>query len=231
MGPLLVVASEPREFLGLLRRCRGIEELDWPVRFARSAELNGRRLLLVAHGHGPRLAGEAADAGGGQHVEGLLSTGSCGALSPALRPGDTIAATRVETADGRSFVACLPRTGRQTACGPVISLDRVVRTADEKRRLHARGFLAVEMEAAAVAERAARWGVPFYCLRAVTDTAQQDLMIDLNAARDDQGQIRDGRVVVEALRRPWSLPELFILWRRSHVAAESIGQLIVDSRF
>jgi adenosylhomocysteine nucleosidase len=113
----------------------------------------------------------------------------------------------------------------------VISLDRVVRTADEKRRLHARGFLAVEMEAAAVAERAARWGVPFYCLRAVTDTAQQDLMIDLNAARDDQGQIRDGRVVVEALRRPWSLPELFILWRRSHVAAESIGQLIVDSRF
>ncbi len=226
-----MVASEPREFSGLLRRCRAIERLSWPVQFARSAELNGRRLLLVAHGHGQGLAGEAMDAAAGRRLAAVISTGSCGALDPALGPGDAVLATRIEAVGGRSFEAVLPRTGFRTARGPVVSVDQVVRTTAEKRRLHEQGFLAVEMEAAAVAERATRWRVPFYCVRAVTDTAGEELRIDLNAARDTRGRIRDARVVWAAIRQPALLPELLKLWRRSHVAAETIGRLIADCQF
>ena len=56
MPTCLLVAAEPREFAGLLRRFPAARA-DWPeAAFARQIALPGRRLLLVANGPGPRLA-------------------------------------------------------------------------------------------------------------------------------------------------------------------------------
>ena len=81
MQVLLLVAAEALEFSGLLVRCPGSKVLKWPVRYARVAELGGRRLLMVANGPGPRLVEEAlAVVADKVKVDKVVSTGFCGAL-------------------------------------------------------------------------------------------------------------------------------------------------------
>ncbi len=233
MGALLVVAAEPRELAGIRGRCRDVRRLNCPLWYAREAVLNGRRLLLAANGHGPHLAGEAVDAIAKiEQPEALLSAGYCGAVAPGLRSGTIVVASRIEAPRyDLQFDARPPDSMRECVVGPIVSVDWVVRTSEEKLSLHATGAVAVEMEAAAVAARAARWWIPFYCVRSVTDTAEEDLGLDLNAARDAGGRLRTGRIVAQACRNPFLLPELLTLWWRSRLAAERLGDFLADCRF
>ena len=90
----------------------------------------------------------------------------------------------------------------------------------------------MEMEAAGVAARASEKGIPFFCVRSVSDTAAEDLVLDFNTYRDREGRFSRLRVAGAALRRPWSLiPGLLRLNRNSLAASESLGDFLVDCRF
>jgi adenosylhomocysteine nucleosidase len=143
-------------------------------------------------------------------VDGLISTGFCGALDPALRVGDIV-----------------------VGGGKVFTLDRVAVTAEEKRDLRARtGAVAVDMEAAAVSRKAAEWGVPFYCIRAVSDTAYEDMPLDFNLYRDAEGRFSRSRIALAALARPFRrVPSLLRLDRNCKFAAEALGEFLADCRF
>ncbi len=228
------MAADAREFAGLRRRCRRETRLKWPLRFARAAELNGRRLVLVANGEGKALAGEACEvACNKQRADAILSTGFCGALDPALGVGEVLVAFRVEAPDGRlSVEARVPECERPHASGRLFSVDCVIQTVQEKRRLRALGASAVEMEALAVGHRAARWGVPFYCVRCITDLAGEGFRLDFNAARAEDGRLLTSRIVWATARRPAALvPELYQLYMRSRLAARTLGDFLADCRF
>ena len=234
MGTLLIVAAEVREFAGLRRRCRQETRLKWPLQFARAAELNGRRLVLVANGEGATLAGEACEvAWNKQRAEAILSTGFCGALDPALRAGEVLVASRVEAPDGTlSVQARAPECERPHASGRLLSVNRVIQTIQEKRALRASGASAVEMEALAVGHRAAQWGVPFYCVRCITDLAEESFRLDFNAARAADGRLLTSRIMWAAARRPAALvPELYRLYWRCRLAARTLGDFLADCRF
>ena len=112
-----------------------------------------------------------------QDVEGVISTGFCGALDPALCIGDIV------------ISGDPPVTGHSFVQGLIHSSDHVAVTAREKKALRlATGAVAVEMEAAAVAAKATEWGVPFRCVRVVSDVAAEDLPLDFNRFRDLQGR-------------------------------------------
>jgi adenosylhomocysteine nucleosidase len=229
---VLVVAAERRELRGILRRSSRVRRLGWPVRFARSGELNGQRLLLVAHGPGPRLASEALDAAlRQQRPDALLSTGFCGALDASLGVGEVFVATRVE--DGtQGYEAARPATGRPFRSGALMSMDRFVATVAEKRRLSAGGAAALDMEAAAVAGRARREGLPFYCVRVVLDRASDGFKLDFNGLRSPDGRFSRARILRAALARPWAaVPELMRLERRGRMAARALGDFLADCRF
>ena len=229
-----MVAAEAREFAGLRRHCRGERRLGWPLRFARSAELHGLRVVLVANGAGPGLAGEACEvAWMKQKADALVSTGFCGALDPDLKVGAVFVATGVDAPEkGWRLVARMPECDRPHSTGRLLSVDRVVQTVEEKKRLRASGALAVEMEAAAVGLRARAWGVPFYCVRSVTDLAEESFQLDLNAARSEDGRISVARILGAAVRRPRHLvPELCTLYRRSRLASRELGEFLADCRF
>ncbi|HYK17447.1 MAG TPA: hypothetical protein VEV37_05485, partial [Bryobacteraceae bacterium] len=92
------VASESREFSGLLRHVEGSTALDWGIDFARDGLLNGRAIVMAANGPGPKLAASAAKAIKGHYeLEGLASIGFCGALLPDLHAGDVLVATSLVT--------------------------------------------------------------------------------------------------------------------------------------
>jgi len=225
---VLVVAAEDFEFAGILRRARNAIRPGWDVRFSRIAELNGMRLLLAANGPGPRLAGLAADAVKNQEqFESVVSTGICGALDPGLTIGEILVASQVN-----DWEAMPPVTKARYRSGRLVSVDRVAGTVAEKRRLYATGAVAVEMEAAAVAGRAREWRLPFSCIRAVSDAADEEFTLDLNEMRDEDGRFSKTRIVVRALKSPFRMfPELLRLNRNSGRAAKALGDFFADCSF
>ncbi len=231
---ILVVAAEAREVGGLLARCSRVQHLRWPVDYARRAELTGRQFLIVCNGAGAARATEAFDVAVGQgRIDRVVSAGTCGALDPVLKPGDIFVASKVEAPElGAPFMVEGPASTRAHATGTLLSVNHVVRTVAEKSALRASGAAAVEMEAEGVAARASLTGVPFYCVRVVLDTADEEFSIDFEAARGSDGRLRTSRILGSALVRPWTrIPELFGLYWRSRVAARSFGDFLADCRF
>ena len=208
----LVVAAERREFDGLLKRAvavrsrmqRGAERV---ADFVQEIEFRGDRWILIANGPGILAAQAASEVLKQLTVDGIISTGFCGALDPELRVGDILR--------------------------EVHTIDRVAVTAAEKRGLRARtGARAVDMESAMLANLAAERQIPFQSIRAVSDTAQEDMPLDFNLYRDDQGRFSRARIALAGLARPFSrVPALLRLDRNSKIAAESLGEYFAACSF
>ena len=221
MRTWLLVAAERRELEGILSRFGGASKLEWPgAKFARATERNGDRWWMVASGPGPRLVEKALAEK--KNVNGIINTGFCGALDPALQVGDIVVSGEIEFTTSSPFVP-----------GETLSDDRVVVTAAEKRALRYRtGAVAVEMEAAATKSKAAEWGVPFMCIRVVSDTAADDLPLDFNRFRNADGNFSRTRIALAAMARPFSaMPGLLELDRNCRRASQSLGDFLADCRF
>jgi adenosylhomocysteine nucleosidase len=231
---ILVVAAEAREFAGLLARCKDSIRLPWGLPVARQVQLGGSQLFLVAAGQGQELAGRAADAAGSRlRFDAVVSTGSCGGLDPVLRTAEVFVAVSVLAMDsGERYETRTPECAAPYASGVLVSTGQVIRSVEEKKRLYALGARAVEMEASAVAARALAWGVPFFCVRAIADRADEELLLDYNATRDTNGGLSTARILAQAMRRPLDLaPELYRMHRGSRLAARAVGDFLVHCRF
>ena len=151
----------------------------------------------------------------------MISTGYCGALDPALSLGDIVVSGEP------------PATNRTFVRGRVHSGDRVIVTAKEKGALrNATGAIAVDMEAAAVEEKATQWNVPFRCIRVVSDVAAEDLPLDFNRFQDSAGRFSLSRIAMKALLHPFTvLPALLRLNENCRSAGKKLGVFFADCRF
>lgn len=171
---------------------------------------------LIESGPGSRLVLEAlADK---RAVDGIVSVGFCGALDPRLEIGD-IVVSGDQIQSSRPFFR-----------GEILSSHRVAVTAAEKRLLREQtGAIAVEMESAAVESKAREWGVPFRCIKVVSDTAREDMPLDFNQYRDAAGHFSRGRIARAAMLRPFKLiPGLLRLERNCREAAKKLGEFLAD---
>lgn len=217
---LLVVAADRMEFAGIVARAGACES---------HVRLGGHELHLFAGGVGARCAAAAAEAGLALHPDAVVSTGFCGALDPAMQIADIVVATSVATPDGSRYTARTVPGGSNCV---VCSLDHVVQTAAEKHSLASRGFGVVEMEAAGVASRALAASLPFYCIRAVSDLADEDMANDFNRVLTPDGHFDTMKLLRSAVRRPLvRIPELLRLRKRCVRAAHALGDFFADCRF
>ena len=223
-----MVAAEAREFAGLLRHCEQVARLNWPLDFVRTARLNGRPVVLAANGPGPKLAARAAEViKEHQELEGLVSIGFCGALSPALSACDVFVADKLH---GVPQALRVPRCERRP--GKLLSIDRVATTAQEKRILFEQTHAgAIEMEAAGLAAKAQQWNIPFYAVKVVTDAASETFPLDFNRLRDREGRFSLPKILAAVLRRPSALAALLNLNQRCTQAAQALGDFLADARF
>lgn len=114
----------------------------------------------------------------------------------------------------------------------LISTNHVVGTAREKAELRKSGAGVVEMEAAGVASFAQQRGIPFYCIRVVTDSAAQDFPMDFNQVRDSEGRFSRFMIMARAARDPLKLvPELIKLNRTVKAAAYELGDFVASCEF
>jgi nucleoside phosphorylase len=188
---------------------------------------------LVKTGVGVQRAAAAAEAlGDARRFALFVSTGCAGGLAPELRAGDLAFTTAVIGDDGREAVStdAAPRAraqhaasaaGLRTAQGPVLCSQTALGSA-AKRAAAAGGAIAVEMEAAALAARAASAPVPFLSVRAVLDGVEDDLTAAGTLVDPASGGIRPLALAAYLAAHPGAITQLMTLQRLQRAARESL---------
>ena len=193
-APVLFVAAEPRECQPFVARWEESKPVSLPVYWARGGTWRGREVLAIANGAGAARARAAVLAV--PQAVAACNIGFCGALTDALVPGDIFVAQAVRNEE-RTWIA-LPPGGPRAHSGLLISAARIAQTAAEKRNLALSGADAVEMEAAGVARASEELGIPFYCVRAVSDLSGEDFANDFNRCLRADGRFDIARLVLGA---------------------------------
>lgn len=226
----LFVAADPRECAGLLSHWQGVHRVQLPVNWARAGRWRGRDAMAVANGAGAERAFAAVLVA--PRPAAVCNIGFCGALDEKLRIGDIFVAREVR--DGEQAYATLVPRGKADGVesGSALSIHKVAQTAAEKRNLRATGASIVEMEAAGAARAAEDLGLPFYCVRVVSDLAGEDLENDFNAALMPDGTFSAVRLMAGAVASPRKrLGELVRLQQRTAIAAKKLGAFLAECSF
>ncbi|MBI5571677.1 MAG: hypothetical protein HY914_17175 [Desulfomonile tiedjei] len=147
----------------------------------RAAFFEGCQLVTVRCGVGAVRA-EAAVRQLAERPEAILSVGTAGALLEELRVGDLVVAseTFLDGAPHESIVcapdlvqalaeACRKESRRFHVGGMVTVRDAVFPRKHRDRLFRSTGALAVDMESYAIGRRASEQGIPFACLRVISD--------------------------------------------------------------
>lgn len=159
----------------------------------------------------------------------IIFAGFAGALTESLKVGDVLLAEEIADAHGHVWRTTWPVEwpgGRWTPPlhrGRLLTVDQLLATPEEKRR-HGEQFqaCAVDMESAVFAERCTKAGVPFACVRAISDDVATPLSPALASVLSG-GSASPWRLVKALARNPGLLPELLRLARDTKLAATQLG--------
>ena len=155
----------------------------------------------------------------GGPIDLVISVGWAGALTAEGVAGQAYNVAGVYDARTGERFNCDAGAGREWLVTSPKVADEV-----EKRRLASTYKAAlVDMEAAAVARLAAMRGIPFYCIKGVSDAADAKLP-DFNRFIDGQGQFQLPQFVLFALFQPWRWPALVRMGENSKKASQSIAE-------
>jgi adenosylhomocysteine nucleosidase len=194
-------------------------------------ELRSRRIVILRSGPGRPNAARAAEVLiDGHRPRCVVSAGFAGGLSPELKRHEIVLAQEVILESGEHInTGPLPTAGG-SSIGKLLTTDRVVRLADEKRSLFERtGASAVDMETFAVAEVCARRGSPFHSVRIIHDPADQTLPPDVERLLNQKTETaRLGAALGALWKRPSSIKDLWALKENSLVASQKLAQFIAD---
>ena len=166
----------------------------------------------------------------------VLSVGFAGALSAELQVGDLVIATAVQgfnAAPDAKLLAAAERVELDSAVrfGKAVTSERILWLASEKHALASLlgadeiGF--VDMESTAIARVCNQRGVPFLIARSISDLLDEDLPIDFNQCRDQDGRVSATKVMKAVLFRPASLSGLLELRKRSELCAERMAEFVL----
>ena len=228
---LLIVAADRRELAGFT----DLQPLDIGLRWSARGRLRGGPALFVATGVGEGNAVQAVERARARfEIEAMISTGFVGAVDPKLAVGKVLVAHSVRRKDptlGYPVVLPVCPESAGAAGGVLLTIDHVAHTRAEKAALRVDGADAVDMEAAAVAGMAEAAGLPFYCVRVVSDDATTSFAIDFNRARRADGSISGWRVAAQAGLRPQRWKSLVELKRDADQAAMNLAEFLNRCRF
>ena len=235
-APLAVVTALGIEAAPLVHRARARRLRRTGGLDLRAGKLGERPLLIAVTGDG----GERARRGivellANERPATVFVAGVAGALSPGLALGDLVVARSVVGAGALRTPEQSPWLTRllehpRTIPGRVLSVDRIAVEKSVKASL-LEGLgpgepAVVDLETAAYVGRLDEAGVPWVVLRAVSDTAGEDLEIDFNRFRGGDGRVRPHRVLAHALLRPSRLRQLLELRSRVLRCAETLASAL-----
>jgi adenosylhomocysteine nucleosidase len=155
-------------------------------------------------------------------IDAVCSVGWVGALDATIRAESVSGVSLViDTKTGERF-----RPVDSRPDWPVLATATGVADEREKQRLaESYGARLVDMEAAAVARVAEGKGIPFYCIKAVSDDAEARLP-NLNPFIAESGQLKMFPFLAHVAVRPASWQGLIKLGRHSSAAAGNLAEAL-----
>ena len=233
---IAIVAAMEEELHSLRQRLGSAQRLALASGSAVGGRLASREVLLVETGEGAAAAEEGLEALlKEQDVEALLVVGVAGALSPDLAGGDLVVASSVRDQEGEleaPDTALLQRAlgSERVVRGGVVSVDKIVVEPAAKHELWQSvgggAFQVVDLESATYARMAVERDIPYLVLRAVSDTATEDLPLDFNAFRTPDGRIHRGKVARHLIFHPHLVGPLKDLRSRLRECAVSMADVV-----
>ncbi len=199
--------------------------------WARFCRQDSRHCLVVETGVGQANVGRTLDwllaspiiDGAAYRPRFILFAGFAGALTDGRHVGDVLRADEICDLHGHAWPTTWLDGARTRPCGRLLTTDHLVATPDEKRQLGAQYHaVAVEMESALFAARCTAAGIPFGCIRVISDAVTTALSPALLSFLAD-GRVSFWRLLTTLLRHPGLLSELLRLARDTKQASEQLG--------
>lgn len=203
------------------------------------AEIAGTEVGVVLTGVGPRVAGVrvAEVVGGGQQsIYACISSGLAGALKTEYAVGQVLAAkaVRAEAVDRDLRSAVLECSSAllsfalesgAIAVNTFYTSERAIAKSEEKMHL-GRVADAVDMESFNIVKGASAFGIPAIAIRAISDSANEDLPFDMNEVLTDEGRLSVPRVLGQVGRHPGAIPDLVRLANQSRSSAGMLSEFL-----
>jgi len=249
-GGLLVLTAIPEERAAVERALRdaGFDA----ERAATHGAAGTARVRTIATGDGGLRAGRVArEAIAAVRPAAVIGAGVAGGLSEDLVAGEIVVSARVFDAAEEAPPPDANLVGRALAlpglrAATLLSVVRPALSRAQKAALlvhveaatkgaagtagvateGAAGTAGVDMESAAWARACADAGVPYVILRAISDTADEDLPGYLALCMDTEGGIRRSAVAWNAVLHPASIPALLRMRRRVADCGRSLGAAV-----
>jgi adenosylhomocysteine nucleosidase len=151
----------------------------------------------------------------------VLTSGFAGGLDPELALGDIVFETQDST-----FAERLVAAGAKPA--RIFSALRIATTVAGKRELRLKmGADAVEMESGAIHTICRERGVSCATVRAISDTAGDDLPFDFNELAKADLSPDYGKLAAAVLKNPSKIPALLRLQKNCNLAAQRLADILL----
>jgi adenosylhomocysteine nucleosidase len=160
-----------------------------------------------------------------------IGAGFAGALRPALKIGDVLAARAVRQVGKSKTLECsrnlfMAAYEHQAIEAKLfLTSDQVVGTSAEKQRLSPFAE-AVDMESFATISVAREHNVSAVAVRVISDRLDEDTPGEIETTIDERGRVKIGSVVKHVASHPLQIPALIRLGRKSHTAAEALAHFL-----
>lgn len=235
-----IVTAIPEEF-DAIARCVSDAQRRRIGKGRRGSLLRGRisgaPVLLAMTGDGAARASHSLESLFEEFpVTFVLGAGAAGALVSGLRAGQLLVSERVVDDAGDAPPPDASAVARAVALGAgpatFVSAGRPVCSSREKRDLATRvggpdlAAAVVDMESASWARTAAKRGIPYVILRAVSDAFEEELPGFLSSCLSADGSVNRAAVARRLILRPGALPALLRTRERVREGAAAIGRFL-----
>jgi len=188
------------------------EEEEWMAACAGAGQAAATRAFAAIEDGGP--------------IDLVFSVGWAGALTAGVTTGTAYnVAGVIDVRTGERFRCDAGSGDRWLVTSPIVANEA------EKQRLAATYAYKtpelVDMEAAAIARLALMRGIPFYCIKGVSD-GLHDKLPDFNRFIRPNGQFNLTGMVLFSILRPWYWPSLARMGENSRKASQSIREAVLE---
>ncbi len=193
------------------------------------------RIVVVEGGTGHKRATQATNALiDAFEPAWIISMGLSGALIPEMKVGHIVVGDSLIYENGNSEISLRLEMSDDIEhglhVGKLCTADRIIRTCEEKRELHAKtGAIAVDMESLAVAKICKSRDTGFMVIRAISDDLSEDLLPEVLAIFGPKGTIRAGALVGSIFKRPSSIKDLWKIREGAVNAAKNLAQFTIGA--
>ena len=223
------------------RKLRAFRHIDYDGLQLWRADAGTIQITVLVTGIGTESSAQAMGlmmqmADEDQHFDVCISSGLAGALDEALTPGDLIAPQLIIAENKQADVPSEqlkvdPELRKRAvdsgamAADCLLTSNDVMVKASVKRACSSRAQ-SVDMESFEIVKEAQAWGARSVVVRAISDSATEDLPINFNVTLSKKQQVSVLKVVRELAKNPLALPALLRFAGQSRKAAEKLAKFL-----